>query len=71
MRPPDLQLPRGRFSIGAPALAVPGVLGDVNVSVGVIGLMVAIIALVVALLLLIAIAVAAEHEFNVHSRHHT
>ena len=70
MRPPDLQSPTGRFSIGAPVLALPTVLGDVDVSVGVIGMMIAIVVLVAVLLVLIAIAVTGEHAFNVRSRHH-
>ena len=65
MRPPDLQSPTGRFSIGAPVLALPTVLGDVDDAV-----MIAIVVLVAVLLVLIAIAVTGEHAFNARSRHH-
>lgn len=51
-------------------LAALGVLADVNVSVGVVGLVLAIVALVVILVALIAVEVAGEHRFNVRARHH-
>jgi hypothetical protein len=53
-------------SAGCP---LPGVFGDANVSVGVIGLVVAILLLMVVLLAVIVIEVTGEHRTNVHDRH--
>jgi hypothetical protein len=52
-----------------PAL-IPFALGDTNVSVGVVGLMLAILALIAFLLTVIVIEVAGEHRTNVRNRRH-
>ena len=54
---------------GFPAI-VPFALGDNNVSVGVVGLVVAILLLVAVLLALVFVEVAGEHRANVENRHH-
>jgi hypothetical protein len=67
--PRHLHPARRLVPTAAPMLVAPTVLGDVNVSLGVVGLMIAIVLLVVVLLAVIAIEVTGEHRFNVQSRH--
>jgi len=65
MSPPHPRIPRNAFF--ANALAAPLLFADVDVTIGVIALMVGIIALVLILLAIIAVEVAGEHRDNVRS----
>jgi hypothetical protein len=68
MSPPHLRVPRN--ACFANAFAVPLVLADVDVTVGVIAVVAGIIALVLVLLAIVAVEVAGEHRDNVRARLH-
>jgi len=54
---------------GVPAI-IPFAIGDNNVSIGVVGLVVGILLMVVVMVALVVVEVAGEHRANVENRRH-